>query len=268
MAVPLLKWPGGKRLLAPRIAQLIPNTYDRYIEPFAGGAAIFFHLEPRRAILADINSELIDVYATVRRHHHKIVDALKRLRISRSVYYAIRAHEPNTKIERAVRFLYLNRTAFNGIYRVNRQGQFNVPFGCKPGTVICDEALIASAARVLRNTSLACSDFEPIINDARTGDVVYADPPYTTFHDNNGFRRYNERLFSWDDQIRLAKSLHAAARRGAFVVVSNANHAAVHDLYAGFATLSVSRASCISGSAAHRRSVAESIFVAEKVREA
>lgn len=260
MAPPILKWPGGKRALAPRIAGLFPPRYGRYIEPFAGGAALFFYLEPRRAVIADRNSELIEVYETVRRFPSEVISRLKLMRISSAEYYSVRARSPRSAIGRAARFLYLNRTAFNGIYRVNRAGRFNVPFGCKPGTVVCDEPALRRAAVLLGDAILRSCDFEEVVAEAVSGDLVYADPPYTTAHDNNGFRRYNESLFSWADQVRLAAALRAAAERGANVAVSNAHHSELNSLYNGFFRHVMERASCIAGLSQHRRSVTEALF--------
>ena len=257
---PFLKWTGGKRWLAPAVAQLVPRNYGRYIEPFVGGGAIFFHLRPWPATLSDINPDLINVYRQVRDNVEAVISRLQRLKIDRNFYGTMRASKPQTPITRAVRFLYLNRTAFNGIYRVNRQGLFNVPFGCKPGTVVCDPELLRSASIALQNRKISTSDFERAIDAADEGDLIYADPPYTTKHDNNGFRRYNEEIFSWEDQIRLAKSCRQAVARGAYVIVSNANHGPIVDLYKGFRCKRISRQSLISGVAHGRCSVKECIL--------
>jgi DNA adenine methylase len=263
---PFLKWPGGKRLLAKQIAGYVPAHFGTYFEPFVGGAALFFSLMPKRAVLADVNGELVNVYTQLRDRSAGILTKLRRLRISRAAFYRIRESTPTDAIDRAVRFLYLNRTAFNGIYRVNRMGHFNVPFGCKPGTVLCDADALTKASLALRNVDLRCDDFAESFCLAKQGDVIYADPPYTTMHDKNGFRRYNDAIFSWSDQERLAHVATEAARRGVTVLVSNANHSDVKRLYPTFTVVPLSRASCIAGNASARRAVTELLLVSPKMR--
>jgi DNA adenine methylase len=257
---PFLKWTGGKRWLASELHALAPKEYGRYIEPFLGGGAVFFHLRPWPAFLSDVNAELINTYRQVRDNVDDVIGRLARLRIDPDVYTDIRNSVPRKPVTQAVRFLYLNRTAFNGIYRVNRRGRFNVPFGCKPGTVLCDEPVLRSASKALQNRKLAVCDFEDAIDAAKRGDLVYADPPYTTKHDNNGFQRYNEVIFSWDDQVRLAECCQRARSRGVHVIVSNANHPPVRRMYHGFKDKTVKRPSLISGPLHGRGTIAESLI--------
>jgi DNA adenine methylase len=264
-AMPFLKWPGGKRSLARAISERFPAQYERYFEPFAGSAALFFSLQPQDATLADVNADLIDVYRAVRDDVEGVISSLSSLRIAKDTYYKIRASRPATARLRAVRFLYLNRTAFNGIYRVNRKGEFNVPFGCKAGTVLCDKVNLRAVSAVLRDVELECADFEAVFRKARAGDVVYADPPYTTMHDRNGFRRYNEAIFSWADQQRLASAAHDAVKRGVSVLVSNAHHEEVMKLYAGFDATTLTRSSCIAGSSLARKPVTEFLLTSKRL---
>ncbi|MEE9296123.1 MAG: Dam family site-specific DNA-(adenine-N6)-methyltransferase [Phycisphaerae bacterium] len=257
---PFLKWTGGKRWLGSVIELILPKQYNRYIEPFLGGGALFFRLRTWPASLSDINAELIHVYRQVRDNLEDVIARLAQLEIGPKAYREIRARTPRLPVTRAVRFLYLNRTAFNGIYRVNRQGKFNVPFGCKPGTVLCDEDLLRRASRALQNRGLHVCDFEEAIGCAGPGDLIYADPPFTTRHDNNGFRRYNEVIFSWEDQVRLAKCCRRAVKRGAHVIVSNANHEPLAELYQDFCVKYVTRRSLISASADGRGPVKECLL--------
>lgn len=259
-STPFLKWTGGKRWLAKEINALLPNNYKRYIEPFLGGGALFFHLNPKLATLSDLNDDLINTYKQVRDNVEEVILKLSRYEICPNVYKKIRSSNPRLSFTKAVKFLYLNRTAFNGIYRVNREGKFNVPFGCKEGTIICDEDLLRNSSKLLRNKKLQISDFESVINGAEVGDLVYADPPYTTKHNNNGFRRYNETIFSWDDQERLADCCIRATKRGVHVFVSNAYHDPIIELYDGFKVKSVSRHSVISGDPEGRSEVKESLI--------
>jgi len=260
---PFLKWPGGKRLLATRIIAVFPPTFTRYIEPFLGGAAVFFALAPQKALLGDINDELINAYKQVRDRTSDVIEGLEQLRISKRLFYDLRSARPSDPVDQAIRFLYLNRTAFNGIYRVNQAGEFNVPFGCKPGTVLCDRDLINSAAKRLKRARIVAGDFEDTIDAANEGDLIYADPPYTTKHDNNGFRRYNQHLFSWKDQVRLSRALLRAVERGIKVVVSNADHKGVRALYSHFTREVIERASCVSAQVASRGPVRESLLISE-----
>ena len=224
---PFLKWTGGKRWLAGTIRSLLPGKFNRYIEPFLGGGAAFFHLRPWPASLSDSNAELINAYEQVRDNVEEVIRRLSEFEICECAYEAMRSKVPRSNLMRAVRFLYLNRTAFNGIYRVNQEGHFNVPYGCKAGTVLCDETLLREASSALQRRRLLVCDFEDAINQARSGDLVYADPPYTTKHNNNGFRRYNEVIFSWEDQERLAECLQRASRRGVHVILSKIGRAHV-----------------------------------------
>jgi len=259
-AVPFLRWAGGKRWAVDMLSALVPERFNRYYEPFLGGGAFYFHITPYPATLSDTNEELINVYRQVRDNVDELIDRLKKHRISHQVFTAIRNKQPSLPVTRAVRFLYLNRTAFNGIHRVNRQGRFNVPFGCKPGTILCDEKVLRHASASLQNRTLHVSDFESAIEAAGEGDVVYADPPYTVKHNNNGFRRYNEVLFAWADQERLARACRRAVKRGVHVIVSNAYHEPIIDLYHGFGIAKVYRESRISAGLQGRGRVAECVL--------
>jgi DNA adenine methylase len=258
--VPFLKWTGGKRWLRSHIDSILPTRFNRYIEPFLGGGALFFHLRPWPASLSDINGELINAYQQVRDNVEEIIARLSQFNICPAFYAKLRATSARLPVTKAVRFLYLNRTAFNGIYRVNRDGDFNVPYGCKPGTILCDQALLRSASGALQNRQLLVADFAEAIRRAQPGDLVYADPPYTTKHNNNGFRRYNEIIFSWRDQERLAECCRQAVERGVHVIVSNANHRPVIRLYDGFCVKRVSRQSLISGDLNSRCEITEALI--------
>jgi DNA adenine methylase len=260
---PFLKWAGGKRWFIAKYADLLPKSYARYYEPFLGAASVYFYLKPKLATLADSNKELIDAYRGIRAYPTQFVNHLKRhqTKHSKVYYYTIRDSTPKTLAEKAAKFVYLNRTCFNGIYRVNLNGKFNVPIGSK------DEVLMASdvfpeVSRLLKQASLAVSDFERIIDQATAGDFVFADPPYTVRHNNNGFVKYNEKLFSWQDQVRLAQALTKARRRGVQIVSTNANHSTLRQLYsaADFVVRQVSRYSSISGDPLHRTKFGEIII--------
>jgi DNA adenine methylase len=264
--LPFLKWPGGKRWAAERIAALVSSHLTgRYYEPFLGGGAVFFRLRPRIATLGDVNSDLIAAYKAVRSNHKEIVKRLQGLPVAKSVYDEVRTWKPRGPLERAVRFLYLNRTAFGGIYRLNRAGNFNVPYGGGQRTpaILWESALIEDAAAALANVTLRACDFALVMRHATEGDVVYCDPTYTVAHENNGFLRYNERNFSWTDQMRLAVAARAARARGAVIIISNAHHASVRALYSGETRRTLERMSCVSTEPEHRRQVKETLVILE-----
>src|ERR1039457_1165848 len=225
-AKPFLKWPGGKRWLTGYVASALGyRGYRRYFEPFLGGGAVFFALQPEVAMLSDVNADLISTYTEVRSRPHELVRRLKQLPVDRATYNNLREAEPENRVDRAVRFLYLNRTAFGGIYRLNRNGGFNVPFGGGQRTPapLWEDGLLLDASRSLRSAEISVADFEEALVGAGPGDLVYCDPTYTVAHNNNGFVRYNERNFSWEDQKRLADTCQRLAREGATVLVSNAD---------------------------------------------
>ena len=263
---PFLKWPGGKRWLAPTIAKLIGSVDGRYFEPFLGGGAVFFHLRPQWAVLSDCNSALMEVYKDIKANVEGVIGGMKGLRRGKDRFQEVRAGMPSTRLSRTIRFLYLNKTAFNGMYRVNRRGEFNVPYGCKTGTVICDKKALRAASIALQDASLHSRDFTESIAKAEAGDVVYCDPPFTVKHDNNGFIRYNESLFSWHDQMRLAKACLDAAARGVRVIVSNAHHEPIRILYDGFVAKTVIRRCMISATVDGRGSASEYLLLSPPLR--
>lgn len=263
---PFLKWPGGKRWLADRVAlQVRSHLKGRYYEPFLGGGAVFFAVRPQRATLSDVNADLLNTYEMVRTDPGALVEAVKAIPVSAEDYRRVRESEPVEPLQRAARFLYLNRTAFGGMYRLNRNGKFNVPFGGgeRQPDMLWRCNLIQPAASALIDTVLRVSDFEPIMEEAVRGDVVYCDPTYTVAHDNNGFVRYNEYNFAWQDQERLADAVARAVRRGVYVIVSNAYHQSVLALYR-FARIEVlARSSTISRKPEGRREARECLILAE-----
>lgn len=264
MTLPFLKWPGGKRWAAPLIATLVIRSLRHtYFEPFLGGGALFFCLRPPRALLSDINADLINTYIAVQRSPGELIRRVKALPVSTQVYKRLRESAATGSLNKATRFLYLNRTAFGGIYRLNRHGQFNVPYGGgnRGPSPLWSRNLLMNASIALRNAAIELSDFEPVIESAGPGDVVYCDPTYTVTHDNNGFRRYNETNFSWADQERLARAARRAVNRGAVVLVSNAHHRSLKSLYRGAECQLLSRPSCVSADASKRRTVEEYLFV-------
>jgi DNA adenine methylase len=259
---PFLKWPGGKRYLADRIVKHFPAAHGRYYEPFVGSAALFFAHRPADAVLADKNAELIACYEQVRDNCEAVIRRLRKLKNSTADYYRIRAKEPTDGAWRAARLVYLVKLAFNGIYRVNSStGKFNVPYGDHEGRVVFEPEKLRRASRLLQGSKLLVADFEVALADAGEGDLVYLDPPYTVAHNSNGFLRYNTRLFSWEDQVRLANCAQVLADRGCHVVVSNACHKSIRSLYSSFRVHRIIRSSRMAADNTYRRRIAEYLFV-------
>jgi DNA adenine methylase len=259
MPKPFLKWAGGKRWLVTTHLDLFPQSYERYIEPFLGSGAVFFALAPKQAVLSDNNEELIATYRAVRDDYAAVVHLLQahQRAHSNSYYYEVRQSAPRSPATRAARFIYLNRTCFNGLYRVNLNGVFNVPRGTKDNVLFPDDDF-AVISQALRSCVIDCGDFASAIKAAQTGDLLYADPPYTVKHNSNNFVKYNQQLFSWADQVRLAEALFEAKERGVQVVLSNANHVSIRSLYAGFGTLlPLARSSVLAADAKKRRRTSE-----------
>ena len=257
---PFLKWPGGKRHLLKELLPLIPKTFANYYEPFAGGAALFFALKPSNAILCDNNFDLINCYIQVRDNPKGVIDRLSKYKNSESEYYRIRDMSPKDDIVSAARLIYLTTLSFNGIYRTNLDGKFNVPYGHKKHINPCDSLKILEASKILSVAEILCHDFSDITETAKFGDLVYFDPPYTVSHNNNGFIKYNSKIFSWHDQLRLANISKVLAKRGCRVIISNAYHPSVIHLYKGFNSKIVQRFSIISASSDFRRPIKECIF--------
>jgi DNA adenine methylase len=241
----------------------LPQFTGKYIEPFLGGGAVFFHLLPQAAVLSDVNHRLIEVYQAVRDDHEAVLSLLKRLQSlhSKTFYYEERARKRRSPHGRAAQFLYLNRTCFNGLYRENLRGEFNVPVGTKTRVIFEDEDFEAISA-VLKRAEISACDFEVSIDKAVDGDLVFVDPPYTTAHNMNGFVKYNQNIFHWNDQIRLQAAILRAVDRGAKIVLTNADHATIHDLYQGTGKQrSLQRASVMSGKSIARGATSEAVYV-------
>jgi DNA adenine methylase len=233
---PFLKWAGGKRWLAPKLTPLIKDILDktdgRYIEPFLGAGAIFFSLSPEKAILSDINSDLIEVYLEVRRNWLAIVDEIRTWPVNKHFYYALRKERPSNKFRRACRFLYLNRTCYGGLYRENKVGEFNVPYGGgRTHESLWEKKLLQRAAvKLHEDIKVICSDFEELMNHSQEGDIVYCDPTYSTI-ERSQFDRYGKTIFTWSDQLRLAVAAERAMDRGVLVFVSNSGSRDLNAFY-------------------------------------
>ena len=235
-ARPFLKWAGGKSRLIPRYAPFLPprETIHRYIEPFIGSAALFFHLQPPRARLSDCNHTLIEVYEVVRDDVEGLIAALRPHKNDRDYYYHVRAQDPRelSKAERAARIIFMNKTCYNGLYRENQMGEFNVPFGRYKRPRICDEQRLRAASRALQGVELRTADFADAVADAGEGDFVYFDPPYVPLNATSSFTSYSRFGFDDFDHRRLADTVFELTTRGCRVMLSNSSAPLVHELYA------------------------------------
>ena len=251
---PFLKWAGGKRWLLTRGQFALPNFKGRYIEPFLGGGAVFFKVQPTKALLSDTNGRLIELYTVIRDEWEKFERLLRQHAVahSRDYYYETRLKYFRSPVKRAAQFMYLNRVCWNGLYRENKKGQFNVPLGTKQ-TVIFPDDDFEAWSEALAGTTLVQQDFEIAIDTARRGDFLFIDPPYTVRHNMNGFVRYNQNIFAWSDQIRLRNALGRAVDRGVQFAMTNADHKSVRALYNGFGQhTQLARNSLIAGNLSYR----------------
>ena len=256
---PFLKWAGGKGQLLEQLRPLLPARFRRYFEPFAGGAALFFSLRPRRALLADVNAELIDCYIAARDEVDALIEALGRYRYGTEDYYRTRALDRTSLplAERAARTIYLNKTGYNGLYRVNRAGKFNVPMGRYSNPLVCDAANLRACSKALEGVDLRVADFEAIASRAKAGDFVYFDPPYVPVSDTADFTSYVPGGFGPDQQRRLARVFASLAGRGVHAMLSNSDTPTVRELYRGFRIDAVLAARYINSRGSRRGKVGE-----------
>lgn len=223
-AKPFLRWAGSKRKQIPRLVKFWQANHVRYVEPFAGSACLFFAIQPEKAILSDLNSELIETYEIVRQHPEKVYNKIVHIPRVENIYYKIRAQDPNklTPFNRAIRFIYLNRNCFNGIFRTNTNGMFNVPFATyRAGAFITREEFILSS-RLLERAVLRACDFGKTLSQVRKGDFVYIDPPFAV-KSRRVFCEYGAKPFNIDDLGRLEEHLRKIDARGADFLVSYAD---------------------------------------------
>ncbi len=265
---PVLKWAGGKRQLLEPILSFVdrafPDRIEKYYEPFAGGAAVFFALSARgkfeRAKLTDMNADLIRVYSELRDNADAVILELEKLLDlghSAEVYYKIRDHRPTKHSKRAARMIYLNRTGYNGLYRVNSSGEFNVPFGRYKTPRILDEARLRAAARALEGVELAVEDFETACKSAKRGDFVYFDPPYVPVSKTASFAAYHSKPFDLAEHERLAKTYARLTKRGVSLLLSNSDTPQTRELFQGFDWTTVQATRAINSKGAQRGAVSE-----------
>lgn len=236
-AKPILKWAGGKTQMLSDLLPKVPSSYGRYIEPFFGGGAMFFALQPKNAIIADSNPELINMYREVAANVEKVIQYLKKYENTSEMFYAVREQEWTQlpQAEAAARTIFLNRTCFNGLYRVNKQGKFNVPYGKYTNPKICDDDGLKAASETLKKAEILCGDYLLVLEHyAQPGDFIFLDPPYLPISEYADFKRYTKEQFYEEDHVELAKIIMRLQERGCYIILTNSNHPLVHELYAPF----------------------------------
>jgi DNA adenine methylase len=261
--VPILRWAGGKRWLMPEIRRLVESAdILDYHEPFFGGGAAFFGLpHTRNAWLSDLNHELIQTYEAVRDEPLAIARRLSGMENSEANYYRVRDTRPRTSVSRAARFIFLNHTSFNGLYRVNLKGEYNVPYGNRARPNLPNEDHLLAVSERLSSATLQTRDFVEVLQMVGERDLVFLDPPYTVAHNNNGFVKYNQQLFSFEDQGRLSDLIDQVKNRGAYYILTNAAHVSIAELFdKGDLRLEFSRRNVIGGNHASRGRTTEYLF--------
>lgn len=258
---PFLRWAGGKSWLKNYMLELTKSvTINNYHEPFLGGGSVFFTLNPTKAFLSDLNSDLISTYNAVQENVELVLKYLKNFENTEQYYYKIRSSSFLSKYKKAAQFIYLNQTSFNGIYRVNLKNEYNVPFGYR-NKIFYEPKNLRLVSQKLANCTLNNCDFDEAISLVKKNDLVFLDPPYTVSHNQNGFIKYNHKLFSLQDQYRLAKEIENIKKRGAYFILTNAAHTKIDDIFGKYHNkIELRRASLIGGKNAKRETVSEYLF--------
>lgn len=263
---PFLRWAGGKQWLIKELESFLPEEINNYHEPFLGGGSVFIYLKSQGKIkghsyLSDLNKDLINSYVTVRDDLEELIKKLKTFKNEPGFYYEIRNKVFTNKISRAAQFIYLNRTSFNGIYRVNLQGQYNVPFGRKQYAQLFDYDNLRKVSDLFHRCHFKYGDFSKALTRIKSGDLVFLDPPYTIAHQFNGFIKYNQKIFQWEDQKRLRDFILAIKDKGAHFILTNAAHQSISNLYKDLGKrILLSRYSVVGGKLANREKFNEYVF--------
>lgn len=261
MAKPIFRWTGSKRWLVPIIVPYIQCQFKSYYEPFVGGGAIFFALAPNQGLVSDTNFDLTVCYSTLKDNPSKVISILDKLPVGKSHYYRIRDEwEPETNFDKAAKFLYLIRYSWNGIYRVNRNGRFNVPYSYRERKTNLTMHDIEPACEILRRVEISCQDFKYSISQSGKGDLVFADPPY--FSDTRQpFRRYTPKYFEKADQEALASALLQASSRGASWILTNGSMTHIREYFPQFDTYEILRQSSIAADPSSRGRLTEYVVI-------
>lgn len=260
---PIVKWVGGKRQLMFVLLKNMPKSYNRYFEPFIGGGALFFELQPENAYISDMNEELINLYSVVRDNVYELISDLNKHEVSKEYFLEIRnldrtnEYKNLSNVQRASRFIYLNRTCFNGLYRVNSQGQFNVPFGNYKNPRIVDKNNLLNCSELLKNTEIKCADFSEILTKVKRGDFVYFDPPYVPLNETSSFTSYTKDGFNMDMQFKLREVCDELDSMGVMFMLSNSDTKFVNELYANYEIKKVFASRAVNANAEGRGKITE-----------
>ena len=254
---PFLKWAGGKTQLIPELLKYIPKNFNKYIEPFIGGGAFFFHINPDKAVIADLNYELIVTYKTIKNSVEDVISLLKTYKNEEGFFYEMRAKEPEklSDIERTARLLYLNKTCFNGLYRVNKKGQFNVPYGKRSGNFF-DSEILRDASEFLKNTKIEFADYtDTLRKHAEKGDFIFLDPPYYPVGKYGDFKRYTKEFFYHNDQFTLKEEFDLLVELGCHVLLTNSDHPIILELYKDYQIKTIETKRMINSDSTNRKGV-------------
>lgn len=259
---PFLRWAGGKSWFTKYIEEFLPNEFNNYYEPFLGGGSVFFYLKSKgliknKSYLSDSNGELINTYRVIKSNTADLIKLLEKQKDSEDEYYLLRSQNFDNPIEQAAKFIYLNKTSFNGIYRVNRQGNYNVPYGKRNLKRLYDFDHFYEISKILEKTYLSKTDFKKRCKQIDYNDFAFIDPPYTVAHANNGFVQYNQAIFSWTNQIQLSKIAQVLDEKNAHFLITNAYHKSIKDIYTNGKQILMSRFSTIGGIGAKRANYKE-----------
>ncbi len=268
---PFVKWVGGKRQLLKQFRNLYPQdfnpTTNTYFEPFVGGGAVFFDLQPENAFISDWNQELVTTYQVIRDDVETLIKELKRYPYEKEFFLKLRAQNPLklSPLHVASRFIYLNRTCFNGMYRVNKKGQFNVPFGTYSNPKICDEANLRNVSQLLRTVDIVQRDYKKVLEDAKVGDFLYFDPPYYPINRTSNFTSYTAEGFLEKEQTELRDLFQALHEKGCFVMLSNSDTPFIRKIYSELGKKikihTVSAGRMINSNASKRGKVSEVVII-------
>lgn len=267
--IPFLRWAGGKKWLLKHIDKYLPKEgFNNYHEPFLGGGAIFFYLQPdKKSFLNDLNGELIDTYECVKQDVEEVIDELRKFKNTEECYYKVRQKKYQKPARKAAQFIFLNQTSFNGIYRVNLKGEYNVPYGYRTKDFFQPDNLRLVSDN-LHSVRFSKTSFENCVDDIKKNDLVFLDPPYTITHNNNGFFKYNQKLFSEKDQEELSAMIDKIKAVGAYYILTNAANEKVKEIFEkGDRVKELKRASLVGGKEAKRGRYSEYIFTNTKLHE-
>jgi len=259
-AKPFLKWAGGKGRLLNKLSKFFPKNYNSYFEPFIGGGAVFFHLNPEKAIINDLNNELINLYNAIKKNPEKLMEELDGLQGNvddKDFFLKMRSKKPKKELDRAVRMIFLNRTCYNGMYRVNSKGEFNVPFGDMGTPKLYEKKNIIACSQALKKTTILCGEYKKLNQRIRKKDFVYLDPPYVPLSDTAHFTSYTSEKFGERQQLELLEFCKKIDQKGGLFMLSNSYNEFTEKLYCKFNTNTIKAARSVAAKSESRAEIKE-----------